>query len=256
MVLYLAPFIFFAGIVDSVAGGGGLITVPAYLAFGLHPSLVLGTNKLPSAIGTTVSSFNYVRHSNFDITFFIPLVVATCFGSVCGAKIVSLIDPAFIRLFLFIVIPCVTVLLQKSKRFGSNDQSSQFTAQALKKRGSAIGLGVGFYDGFFGPGTGTFFALSLTRFLHFDLLKATTYARCLNLTSNLAALVTFLWLGKVHVALGLCLAVFGIAGHYLGSRLAIKKGVRIIKPLLISVLIGLMAKVAYDFVTKDLQQFF
>ena len=243
---WLAPFIFFGGFVDAMAGGGGLITVPAYLAAGVPTSLVLGTNKLSSSIGTLVSTYNYYRRVPVALGKLLPLILATILAAACGARAVMWVEPQWVRTMMLLAIPCVAFLVYKNKKFGHADHSNQYSRKQLLCRLMGIAMVVGFYDGFFGPGTGTFLALGFSRIAKFDLLKSTAYAKYINLTSNIAALATFLYGGVVHVSLGLALGIFGIAGHYMGSRMAIKHGPQLIRPMIVLVLCGLLFKVAYD----------
>lgn len=245
-LLLLAPFIFFAGFVDAIAGGGGIIAIPAFLASGLNPTLVLGTNKLSSAMGTIVSTTKYYRRVRMQWKRFAPVIIAALVGSALGAKLVIHIHPQFIKLLMVVVTPIVAFLVYRGKRFGAEDHSHTLKVSQMLRRCLVIALVIGFYDGFFGPGTGTFLALAFTRFARFDLLKATAYAKYINLSSNLAALVTFLFHGSVAVPLGLCLGLFGIAGHYIGAHLALKNGVRVIRPVIVCVLFGLLVKIVYD----------
>lgn len=245
MFYIIAPFIFLGGFVDAVAGGGGLITVPAYLAAGLPAHWVLGTNKLSSAMGTVVSTYKYSRRMQISLQQIIPVLLLTIMGAALGARVVLLLNPAWIRWIMLLVIPLVAILVYKNKKFGHVDLSQQYSKKELLLRLMSIAMVLGFYDGFFGPGTGTFLALAFCRIAKFDLLKATAYAKYINLTSNVAALVTFLWQDSVHIYLGLSLGIFGIAGHYLGSHLALRKGPALIRPLIVVVLIGLLAKIAY-----------
>ena len=246
LVLILAPFVLFAGVVDSMAGGGGLITVPAYLAVGLPPSLVLGTNKLVSFSGTSIAARNFLRATGINLQIFIPILLSALVGSYIGALTVSKLDPGFLKWLLVIMIPLIAFLLYRFKSFGSVDRSAEIILSAKLTRGMSLALLVGFHDGFFGPGTGTFFVLGFTHLLGFDLLKASTYGRCLNWATNLAALVTFLWVGSVFIKLGLILAPMSIIGNFIGSKLAIKRGHRVIRPMLFFVMAILLSKVIYD----------
>lgn len=242
----LAPLIFLAGFVDAIAGGGGIIAVPAYLAAGLNPAFILGTNKLSSCIGTFVSTANYYRRVHAPIRPFLPYICMALIGSAFGARTVLLIDPKIIKIMLLVAIPFVAVAVYRQKKFGHQDDSQQLSAATIFKRCTVIALVLGFYDGFFGPGVGTFFALCFTRFVRFDLLKATAYAKYMNLASNFAALLTFLIAGKVQILLGVMLGAFSLLGHFIGSRLAIKNGSRVIRPVIVIVLILLFLKVIFD----------
>jgi len=244
----LGAFVFLAGLVDSVAGGGGLITLPAYLHFGLPLNRLLGTNKLSSSLGTAVAAFKFLKELRFKKDFLFVLVVFAALGSFLGARFISLLPPQFIRYLLIIALPPVAFFIIARRRFGLSDQSGLIAEKTLLFRAVLIAFFISFYDGLLGPGTGAFLAVALTRFCGYDLLKATALSKLLNLTSNLSALLTFLILGLVDIKLGLAMGAVGMAGNYLGSHLALKKGVWLIKPALFIVSNALLLKIIWDMV--------
>ncbi len=244
--LILGSLVFLAGLVDSMAGGGGLITLPAYIQFGLPLNLLLGTNKLSSSLGTAVAVFKFLRELDFKKEFLFVLIFSAALGSFLGAKAISMVPPAMLRYLLVVTLPPVAFFIISRHRFGLADHSGELGEKALLKRGGSIAAGISFYDGMLGPGTGTFLAVALTRFCGYDLLKATALSKLLNLTSNAAALATFLALGTVDIKLGLCMGVTGMAGNYLGSRIALKNGAWIIRPMLFIVANALLIKIVWD----------
>lgn len=244
--LPLALLVFLAGFVDSIAGGGGLITLPAYLAHGLSPALLLGTNKLSSAMGTTVAAAKFIREARFGGDFLFILVVLAAGGSFLGAKAVSLVPPEALRYLLIILLPLVAIFLAAKKSFGLADTSKAHTEESLLRRSGSMSFLISFYDGLLGPGTGTFLAVAFAKYCGFDLLRSTALAKLLNLVSNLAALAAFLHLGRVDVKLGLAMGLAGMAGNYLGSHLALKRGTWVIRPMLFTVSTALLGKVAWD----------
>jgi len=244
--LPLTLLVFLAGFVDSIAGGGGLITLPAYLAHGLSPALLLGTNKLSSAMGTTVAAAKLMKEARFGLDFLFILIVLAATGSFLGAKAISLVPPEAIRYLLIILLPPVAIFLAAKKSFGLADTSRVHTEETLLKRSGAISFSISAYDGMLGPGTGTFLAVAFARLCGYDLMRSSALARLLNLVSNVAALATFLYLGMVDVKLGLAMGVAGMAGNYAGSHLALKKGTWIIRPMLFLVSTALLAKIAWD----------
>jgi len=244
--LLLGALVFLAGFVDAMAGGGGLITLPAYLQFGLPVGRLLGTNKLSSSLGTSVAAFKFVKELGFRKSFLLRLVLFAALGAFLGAKAISLAPPSLIRYLLIIILPPVAFFIISRHNFGGSDQSAALPASSLLKRGLAIAFIISFYDGMLGPGTGTFLAVALTRFCGYDLLKATALSKVLNLTSNIAALLTFLALGLVDIRLGLAMGAVGMGGNYLGSHVAIKKGAWVIRPMLIVVSISLLIKIGWD----------
>ena len=244
--LPLALLVFLAGFVDSIAGGGGLITLPAYLAHGLSPVLLLGTNKLSSSLGTTVAAFKFIRETRFKADFLFLVIFLAAAGALLGARIITLVPPDMIRYLLIVTLPPVAIFLVSQRAFGLVDTSAAFSANTLLLRAGLIALVIGFYDGLLGPGTGTFLALGFARLCRFDLLRSTALAKLLNLTSNLASLAAFLYFGRVNVPLGLAMGVAGMAGNYAGSHLALKKGAWVIRPMLLLICAALLAKIVWD----------
>ena len=244
--ILLGALVFLAGFVDSMAGGGGLITLPAYLQFGLPVGRLLGTNKLSSSLGTTVAAFKFLKELEFKKEFLLPLVLFAAIGAFLGAKAISLAPPSLIRYLLIIILPPVAFFIISRRSFGHTDTSGAFSAPALLKRALPIAFFISFYDGMLGPGTGTFLAVAFTRFCGYDLLKATALSKVLNLTSNIAALLTFLALGLVDIRLGLAMGAVGMGGNYLGSHVALKKGAWVIRPMLLIVSISLLIKIVWD----------
>jgi len=243
---FLAVCVFFAGIVDALAGGGGLITLPAYLAAGLDPALVLGTNKLSSCVGTVVSTARYHRALRFSIKDFLPVILASMIGSWLGARGAILVDPSWLRPMLLAALPVVAYLVWSKKDFGSVDESGRLSAAERRRRGVLVAAPIGAYDGFFGPGAGTFFAIAFARWGKHDLLGATARAKVLNLVSNFGALGAFIWAGRVDWKLGLLMSAASVAGHWVGAHLGVKKGAALIRPVVVFVCAGLFAKVLFD----------
>lgn len=242
----LAALVFFAGVVDSLAGGGGLITLPAYLAAGLNPALVLGTNKLGSSIGTTAAVANYHRGKGLSPKK-VALPLAACLlGSLCGAHLATRLAPTYIRTTLLVVLPLLAGFLFFKPNFGHADETGRHSPLGLQARSAAVTLPSGFYDGIFGPGTGAFMALGLTHFAGFDLLAATAQAKLFNWTTNLAALATFLFARRVSIPLGLCMGAASLCGNFAGSHLGLRGGAKTIRPAVLLVCAGLFAKLMLD----------
>lgn len=242
----LSVLVFFAGIVDSLAGGGGLITLPAYLAAGLDPRLVLGTNKLGSCIGTTAATANYVRSCDILEWAIVPAFAAALVGSVIGSRLTLLFDPGWLRYLLLVALPALAFLFYSNRRFGHEDKSATLSRDQKIARSVAFCAPIGLYDGFFGPGTGVFLALAFSRFCRYDLLSSTARAKLLNLAANLAAFGSFLLAKRVNVGLGLAMAGMSTLGNLAGSQLGVKKGVRILRPAIALVIAGLFVKLLFD----------
>ncbi|OGS41280.1 MAG: hypothetical protein A2506_02315, partial [Elusimicrobia bacterium RIFOXYD12_FULL_66_9] len=225
---------------------GGLITLPAYLAAGLPPALVLGTNKLASSVGTAVSTARYQHALKLSLRPFLPVIATALAGSWLGARLALRVDPAWIRPLLLAVLPVVAWMTWTRKDFGHEDHSGRLSEEERRRRGLMVAFPIGAYDGFFGPGTGTFFALALVRWGRYDLLQATARAKILNLAANLAALAAFAWAGRLHWGLGLSMSVLSVAGHWVGSHLGLRDGARVIRPVVALVCAGLFAKILFD----------
>lgn len=251
----LGACVFLAGVVDALAGGGGLITLPAYLAAGLPPALILGTNKLASSVGTAVSTARYHRALKLSLRPFLPVIAAALVGAWLGARLALQVDPSWIRPLLLTALPVVAWLTWSRKDFGSEDLSARLSAAERRRRGLLVAFPIGVYDGFFGPGTGTFFALALVRWGRHDLLGATARAKLLNLASNLAALAAFAWAGRLHWGVGLSMSALSVAGHWVGSHLGVRDGARVIRPVVALVCAGLFAKILFDATPLAIQDF-
>ena len=239
----LGSFVFLAGLVDSMAGGGGLITLPAYIHFGLPLNLLLGTNKLSSSLGTTVAAFKFLRELDFKKEFLFVLVFFAAMGSFLGAKAISMVPPVMLRYLLVVALPPVAFFIISRHRFGLADHSNELGENALLRRGGSISAVISFYDGMLGPGTGAFLAVALTRFCGYDLLKATALGKLLNLTSNVSALPLF-WSWERWIS-GWAWAGVGMAGNYLGSHIALKRCVAH-TPMLFIVANALLVRIVWD----------
>ncbi len=245
-LLIVLPVIFLAGAVDSIAGGGGLLSVPAYLAAGLPPHYVLGTNKFSSSFGTFFATLRYHQHGLIDV----PVAVLSAFfalgGSFLGANAVLLIDPAFLRYLLIVLIPVLAVFTLANRSLGQANHSHRQTRQRKFSLAAIAALLIGFYDGFFGPGTGTFLILFYTLALKYDFVTANANTKVVNLASNVAALAAFIINGKIIYAIGIPAAAAGIAGNLLGAKLVIRRGSSIIRPIFILALTLLLIKIIID----------
>jgi uncharacterized protein len=232
-LLYLFPAVFVAGFIDAIAGGGGLITVPAYLLAGVPPIFTLGTNKFVSTTGTIVSSARYIFHKKIIWPVAIVGIPCALVGASLGAHSVAQLDQDLVRRVILICLPIAAALTLIPRRRTCTPEPLHWQSRRLWIVIPLIGLAIGWYDGFFGPGTGSLLIIALHGFAHLSLLHAAAVGRLFNLASNAAALVTFIIHGKVLYAIGLPLVVAGMGGHYLGSHMAIRKGDAIVRPVLI-----------------------
>lgn len=232
-----------AGFIDSIAGGGGLITVPSMLSFGIPPLQVLGTNKLQSSLGTSMACWNYARKGLLDWRSNMPTVIAVALLAALGAWVVQSIDTRALNLIVPILLILVAGYVLFSPRMGDTDAHQRVSATGYMPIGGAIG----FYDGFFGPGTGAFFTASLVGLRGHSLIRATALTKLFNLTSNLASVVLFALGGKMLWLLGLCMAIGAIAGGWLGSHTAIRFGARVIRPLLVTISLLLTCRLIWSY---------
>ncbi len=241
--LIVCPLVFLAGLIDSVAGGGGLISLPAYLAAGLPPVLAAGTNKLSACLGTVASTTRFVRERKVDWKAAVFAAAGAFPGSWLGTLLLRQIPEDAVRVMMICAIPLVAaVVLRKREMQGRCLVEERF----YRPLAFAIGLAIGFYDGLIGPGTGTFLILMFTMALGMEAVMASGTAKVVNLTSNLAALISLFPTGNVLIALGLPAALCGIAGNWVGAGLTIKKGVGFIRRMLLIVLCLLLAKMLLD----------
>ncbi len=234
-----------AGFIDSIAGGGGLIMMPAMLLSGLPAQIALGTNKMVSTIGTSVSVFNFARKGKVMPKLVLAGIVFTFLGGWVGTKLILLVDPAHLGKVLIALLPIgmLTIFIKKKTQFSKD----VLTKHDYFVKIPLICFGLGMYDGFFGPGAGSFLALSFFIFLHLGLVEATANAKVFNFFSNLAALIVFFLHKKVWVMLGLPLAFSGMAGNYMGSHLALKNGEAVIRKVLILVMFLLFFTLIWKF---------
>ncbi len=244
--LIILPVVFFAGIVDAIAGGGGLISVPAYLAAGLPPHFALATNKFSSVFGTLFATARYFRHGMIDLKIALGNGLLALVGSWLGTRTVLILNPGFLNIILVILIPIIAVFSLVNKNMGKHNSSHELTMLKKVILSSIFSFIIGFYDGFFGPGTGSFLIICYVTLLQYDFVVANGNTKVVNLSSNLGSVITFLISGKVIFAIGIPAAICGIAGNLLGSKLVVKKGGKIIRPLFLFVLVLLLVKIIYN----------
>jgi hypothetical protein len=232
-----------AGTIDAISGGGGLLTIPALLSTSLSPVQALATNKLQGMIGTLTSSFLYWRKGLVDFKQLRGAMMGTLIGSALGSTAISFIDSQK----LSAVIPLL--LMGFALYFALSPKVSDVDQRQLVSHGLFAGLiasSIGFYDGFFGPGTGSFFTLALVALLGCNIAKAIAHSKVLNLCSNVAAVAVFAWGGHMVLIAGAVMAVGQILGSVLGTHLAVKQGARLIKPLLITVSLAMSFKLGWQ----------
>ena len=236
-----------AGFVDSIVGGGGLILVPALFATfpGAHAATLLGTNKSASIWGTAFASWRFARRVEMRWGALLPAMGLSFVGAMAGAWVVTQISPQYLRRLLPLILLAVLLYTLARKELGRT-HAPRYSGRREILWAGLIGLGVGFYDGFFGPGTGSFFVFLLVRWLGYDFLHASAGAKLLNMTSNLAALILFAFKGFVWWHFALTLALANVLGSLLGTRLALKHGAGFVRLVFIGVVSALILKTGFD----------
>ena len=246
VVLLLCLGVFLASFMDAIAGGGGIISCPAHLiAFGSLPApYALGTNKVSAAIGTVFSTARFIKNGYVDWKLFAPSIAFALAGSAIGTWLQHRTPDAILKYMLLIVLPVVAVITLRNRDWPDEPGEIDFKKQAAIVWGAAFLIGG--YDGYYGPGTGTFLLIAFIRFAKLDTRHAAGGVKIINLSSNIGSLVTQLTSGYVFLRVGLIAAVFSIAGHYIGAGLAIKNASKIVRPAVIVVLILLTLKVGSE----------
>lgn len=248
MLAIVCPLVFCAGFVDSVAGGGGLISLPAYIFAGVPIHIAYGTNKFANCTGTFVACVKFFKSGNIRIKSAVLSAAGALIGSWFGTQLVLVLDEKYLKYCLMIILPVVAVFLLFNRNFGSSDEVKKISNKKLYVLSFIIGMVIGAYDGFFGPGTGTFLVLSFTSILGFDLITASGNAKVVNLASNFAALIAYMINGKILFSIGIPAAICAILGNYIGAHMAIKSGVKVIKPIILVVVVMLLGKVLYSII--------
>ena len=248
MELFIATFASaLAGFVDSIVGGGGLVLLPALFAVypSATPATLLGTNKSASVWGTTFAAWQYSRRVTIPWSVVLPAACLAMAGSFMGAWWVTRVSADFLRQLLPFVLGAVLLYTLWRKDMG-RDHQPRFSGRAELLAVGSVGLVIGFYDGLFGPGTGSFFVFLLVRWLGYDFLNASVAAKVLNLSSNAAALVLFTLKGLVWWHLALPLAVANVAGSLLGTRMALAHGAGFVRVMFLLVVSALICKTSFD----------
>lgn len=248
VLLIVCPLIFLAGFIDSIAGGGGIISLPAYLIAGLPVHYAYGTNKLVACVGTATAAINFLRSGNIALRPALCSAAGALIGAWCTTSIALQLNPDTLKAFLLAALPVVAVILLTRHHFGEDDAAPKpMGSVRLAVISFFIGLVIGGYDGIVGPGTGTFLILAYTGILGYNLKISSGCAKVVNLASNLASTVGFLLGGKILFLVALPAMACNIAGNFAGSFLAIRFGSRFIRPVMIIAILLLFGKLFYDF---------
>lgn len=244
-LLLLCPAGFLAAFVDSIAGGGGLISLPAYLLAGVPPHLALGTNKFSSTAAACTSSLKFAKSGKVNFKMLKYTAPLTFIGAALGVISVLNVNQDFLYTLVLILILFVGLYSFFSKSIGLEDNFKGLNRKNIFL-GAILALFLGFYDGFFGPGTGSFLIFGLITIFGFDFVNASGNAKVLNLVSNITSLVLFGFHGQINYTLGIPVALFMILGARMGTIMALKRGSKLIKPIFIVMSLAVACKMLYQ----------
>lgn len=238
---------FIGAIVDAIVGGGGLVTTPALLALGLPTHIALGTNKFASTMGAVSSAYHYYKSGHMNLKLLKFLLPFSLIGSCIGVLTVLGIDPEFLKKVIIILVLVIGAYTVFHKDLGLVDNYKGLSQKTIVL-GMLLALALGFYDGFFGPGTGSFLIFGLINIYGFNFIRASANTKLLNMTSNLAALVLFFINGKIYFYIGIPMAISMILGARVGANLAIEKGSKFVKPMFVIMSLLLVIKMTIDII--------
>lgn len=244
-IFFLAGFS--GGFIDAIAGGGGLICVPTLLAMGIPPHAALATNKFQGSFGSFSAAFNFARKGFVDFNEIFIGIVFTFVGAVLGTIAVLFMDAKFLNYIIPVLLFAMLIYTIFSPKLGESEVKAKMSSRAFY---TLFGLLLGFYDGFFGPGTGSFWTFALASILGLYMKKAVAHTKVLNFVSNIVSLAVFIIGGQILWLVGILMAVGQILGGVLGSNLAIKKDVKFIRTIFLSVVALTILKLVYDFYFK------
>jgi uncharacterized membrane protein YfcA len=232
-----------AGFVDSIAGGGGLITLPVLLSLGGDPQHALGTNKLQASFGSASATWHYSRAGAVNLSECWRVCVFTFIGAVIGALGVRQIGPSTLKVVIPLLLIAVAVYSLRNPKLGEVDTQPQITRGRFDV---VFGLLLGFYDGFFGPGTGTFWTMAFVLMLGFNLTRATAHTKVANFSSNFSSLLVFAIAGQINYVAGFTMGLGQLIGARFGSQMVLQRGTKFIRPIFITVVLAITGKLLYD----------
>ena len=232
-----------AGFVDAIAGGGGLITLPAILSLGGSPQASLGTNKLQACFGSGSAAWHYSRAGAVDLTDCWRGCLVTFVGAVVGTFGVRQLPPNTLKVIIPLLLIAIAIYSLRNPRLGEKEAPPRMERHRFDLM---FGLALGFYDGFFGPGTGTFWTMAFVIAMGFNLTKATAYTKAMNFASNICSLLIFAWAGQVNYLAGTVMGIGQLIGARFGSRMVMKRGTKFIRPVFITVVLIITTKLLYD----------
>ena len=241
-------FVFLAGFVDAAAGGGGLISLPAYLATGIPAHMAYGCNKFSSACGTTLASLRFLKNRAVDVQTALLAAAGSFIGSGVAARIVLTLDDQFLKQIVIVFLPIAAIVIFMNRGYGEENCADCLSKKRKVVFALLIGLFIGFYDGMVGPGTGTFAIIAFSILMKYGLKTASGNAKILNLASNYASLITYAANGNVLWMVAVPAAACNVLGSYFGSGMALKKGAAFIRPMIFCVMFLLLIKIVSDII--------
>lgn len=239
---------FFAGIIDSITGGGGLITIPVMLAVGVPVHFITGTNQCAAWIGSFVAAWKFLKSGNVHIRSACTTLPFAVIGAYLGARLNLLVPEQYLKIFMLVMVPVIAVFVFANKKLGEENHIDELSVFDVTVRSAAIGLVLGAYQGFYGPGAGLFFMLAYAAFLKLNLVRATGNTKFVVAVSFTTSVLTYAFSGAVLWKLAIAATIFNTAGSYLGAVLAIKNGAKIIRPIMFCVVVLLVVKLLVDLV--------
>ena len=237
---------FFAGIIDAVCGGGGLITIPTMLAVGIPVHFITGTNQCSAWLGSGVAAYDYIKSGNFHFKSALITLPFSMLGSFIGAKLNLMVPEHYLKMFMIISVPLISIFIFTNKKLGETDSVDEKSDFSILLWSAVIGLVLGAYQGFYGPGGGLFFMLAYAAFLKLSLVRATGNTRFVVAVSSITSVLTYAVSGTVIWNLALANTVFYMIGSHLGAKIAIRNGVKVIRPVMLCMIVLLFAKLVSD----------
>ncbi len=235
-----------AGFVDSIAGGGGLITLPVLFNLGIPPEFAFGTNKLQATFGSGSAAYHYTCHKLVDLRACVQGVIYTAIAAAAGSYSIIILDkhaPGIVKQIIPWMLLAVTAFVVFKPKLGEADVHPRMKPAVFY---AGAGIALGFYDGFLGPGTGTFWTMGLMLGLGFNLTKATGYTKVMNVASNAASLAVFVAGGHIYYGVGLCMGIGQLLGARIGSRMVVARGTKFIRPIFLTMVLALTIKLLLD----------
>lgn len=250
-ILSLISLSFVGGLIDAVVGGGGLIQIPALLiAFPSTPlPTIFGTNKISALAGTSISAVQYAKRIQINYKLLLAISICAGLSSFIGAKIVSYINVNTLKPFILIVLIVIAIYTFLKKNLGAV-QTKKLSFEKQLIYGSLIGIIVGFYDGFFGPGTGSFFVLGFVLIIGFEFVQASAYAKIINCMTNISALIVFIKQGNYLLEIAIIMSLCNMTGNLIGTKIALKKGNAFVRTIFLVIVTLMILRYSYDIIMK------